>query len=326
MSYLTNHQVLASNDLHEMRALLSAMSNADEIDVIGGGGEIDADIKAVSFSGLNLIHVAYGDVQVQVQSQGNDEDTLLLCVLTHGAGIAHHKGQEYDISVDKGLMRDMKTPISAHQENFASFALPLSIGMLKEHVRTLSSNEANLVDLEFDAELDLTSPGGRHVRDTIHYVANALDGPLRNLDNPIALDGLRDLLLSNILTLLPNSYSEMLNQQPTSGAVPYYVKRARDYIYAHADTSITLENLTSYAGCGYRTLQVAFMDAFGLSPMAYVKSVRLNCVRNDILVADDGVTVSDIAMKWGFIYMGRFANMYMKQHGVLPSHTLRTRR
>ena len=306
--------------------MLSDFNDLDEIDVIGRGAELDAAVHAVSFSGLNLLHASYGDVRVQIQAPESDTDALFLVVPTHGGATAHHKGQEYVITNDTGLMRDMRVPISAHEAQFSCLGLTLPIGVLKQHAHTLIGPAASMVDLEFNTGLDLSTPGGQHVRDTLDYVSNALDGPLRNLDNPIVLAGFKDVLLTNILTLLPNSYTDLLQQKPSSAAVPYYVKRARDYIHAHADTSITLEKLARHAGCGYRTLQTAFNDAYGVPPMAYVKSVRLTYVHNELLNAQDDVTVFSVAAKWGFTHMGRFAESYAKQFGVLPMKTLRSRK
>lgn len=326
MTYLKNHQVLSSRDLHETRHLLASLANTGGIDVVGRGAEIDAAVHAVSFGGLNLLHTSFGDVEVKIDVPESDTDTLLLLVLTHGTGTVCHKGQDFDISINKGFVRDMRQPLSAREFQFSCFGLPLPVGALKQHAHTLIGPAASMVDLEFEAGLDMSTPGGRHVRDTLQYVANALDGPLRNLDNPMILDSFRDMLLTNILTLLPNSYADLVNQKSPSTAVPYYVKRARDYIHAHAHTSITLAKLVEHAGCGYRTLQAAFNGAYGMPPMAYLKSVRLLHVHNDLLQAQDGVTVFEVAQKWGFVHMGRFAQSYTQQFGALPSQTLRERK
>jgi len=89
-------------------------------------------------------------------------------------------------------------------------------------------------------------------------------------------------------------------------AMPHYVKRARDYIHAHAAQPIGLQKLVEYSGCSYRTLQSAFGETFGMSPMVYVRMVRLNGAHNDLLVAEDGDTVAAIARKWGICAYGPF--------------------
>jgi transcriptional regulator GlxA family with amidase domain len=84
--------------------------------------------------------------------------------------------------------------------------------------------------------------------------------------------------------------------------------------------------VAAHAGCGYRTLQVAFNKAYGMSPMSYVKHVRLSLAREDLLHAVDGVTVRDTALKWGFTHLGGFSKKYAEQFGALPSETLRLRK
>ncbi len=325
MTYLENYEVLSSKDLHEMRDILVRLTNTDEVDVIGRGREIDASLRCADLGGQSLLHITYGDVPTRVQTQANDDDSLFLFILTGGMADVQHQGQTFGISPKTGLMRDKRIPLTARQDAFESFVIPLSVDGLKQHARRLLGEEACLADIQFDAELDLTTPGGRHLRDTVTYIAEALDGPLYGNGNPIILAGLKDLLLTSVLSLLPNSATEALQGRPKAVAVPYYVKRARDYIHAHADTAITLETLAHHAGCGYRTLQIAFNDALGMSPIAYVKYVRLTLAHDDLRRADNGVSVRDVAARWGFTHMGWFSKCYVEQFGVLPSQTLRSR-
>ncbi len=325
MTYLENYEVLSSKDLHEMRDILARLTNTDEVDVIGKGREIDASLRCADLGGQSLLHITYGAVPTRVQTQANDEDSLLLFILTGGMAEVKHQGKTFDISPNTGLMRDKRNPLTAHQDAFESFVVPLSIDGLKQHARKLLGEEACLADIQFDVELDLTTPNGQHLRNTVTYIAGALDGPLYEAGNPILQAGLKDLLLTSVLSLLPNSATAALQGRPKAVAVPYYVKRARDFIHAHADMAITLETLARHAGCSYRSLQMAFNDAFGMSPIAYVKYVRLTLAHDDLRRADNGVSVRDVAVKWGFTHMGWFSKCYVEQYGVLPSQTLRSR-
>ncbi|HEY9164109.1 MAG TPA: AraC family transcriptional regulator, partial [Magnetovibrio sp.] len=159
----------------------------------------------------------------------------------------------------------------------------------------------------------------------VAYVAEAINTYVPELQNDIIIKSLSDTLLTHVLKLVPNSYSALLEGRGKACVMPRYLKRARDYIHAHAASVITLESLSAHAGCGYRTLQAAFNDAFGMSPMTYVKHVRLSFARDDLLSAADGVTVRDIALKWGFMHVGWFSKNYAERFGCLPSETLRTR-
>jgi transcriptional regulator GlxA family with amidase domain len=61
----------------------------------------------------------------------------------------------------------------------------------------------------------------------------------------------------------------------------------------------------------------------GMSPTAYVRAVRLDRVHADLLCPAGTGSVSDVAMKWGFFHLGRFAQQYRDRFGVLPSQTVR---
>lgn len=67
------------------------------------------------------------------------------------------------------------------------------------------------------------------------------------------------------------------------------------------------------------TLERAFSEEFGVSPKSYMQSQRLNAARRDLLIAEPEGFVADIANRWDFWYMGRFAAEYRKQFGELPS-------
>ena len=325
MSYLENHLVFASRDLGETRDLLSNLNAIDQFDIIGSGASMDTVIHTACFSDLNLLYASFGDVRVQIETPESENNSLFLLAVTNGGGKVHHRGQEFDLSLDRGLIRDMRMPLFAYEENFACLGMELPVRLLRQQVHALIGDAALMIDLKFGTGIDFKTVGGRHVRDTLHYIAHALDGPLVDLDNAILLDSLRDMLLINILMQLPNSFSDLLKYQTASRAVPHYVKRARDYIHEYADRSITLEKLVSHAGCSYRTLQVAFNETYGMAPMAYLRNVRLAKAHLDLLNAADGMTVAEIAIKWGFIHLGRFSQTYAKQFGVLPSETLRRR-
>jgi AraC family ethanolamine operon transcriptional activator len=67
----------------------------------------------------------------------------------------------------------------------------------------------------------------------------------------------------------------------------------------------------------------AFKQGLGMTPMAYVKGLRLYHVHRELWRAKISDTrVSDVANAWGFWHMGQFAADYRKLFGELPSDTL----
>jgi len=79
--------------------------------------------------------------------------------------------------------------------------------------------------------------------------------------------------------------------------------------------------LAEVAGCSYRTLQRGFLDAFDATPQQYIRKIRLIEVRRELLSSGPKDNVANIARRWGFAHMGRFAQEYAKEFGEFPSET-----
>ncbi|WP_420233116.1 AraC family transcriptional regulator [Pseudomonas sp. ABY48] len=60
-------------------------------------------------------------------------------------------------------------------------------------------------------------------------------------------------------------------------------------------------------------------------PMAYLRNLRLEQVHLELSRQQQDASVTDIAFKWGFAHLGRFAQEYKKRYGEAPSTTLRFR-
>ncbi|MEQ8165776.1 MAG: helix-turn-helix domain-containing protein, partial [Alphaproteobacteria bacterium] len=78
------------------------------------------------------------------------------------------------------------------------------------------------------------------------------------------------------------------------------------------------------SGVSARSLFAGFRAYRGQGPMAFLKQVRLERARAELAAADPGrARVIDIALKWHFSHMGRFAADYGRRFGEAPSVTLR---
>ncbi len=106
------------------------------------------------------------------------------------------------------------------------------------------------------------------------------------------------------------------------------VSTARDYMDACLQTGSvpTITDICVTTGVSERTLQYAFRSAMQLTPVAYLRTLRLNRVRTDLLLAlPTHTTVTQIAMRWGFVHLGEFSQEYKRLFGERPSETLAQR-
>jgi transcriptional regulator GlxA family with amidase domain len=105
------------------------------------------------------------------------------------------------------------------------------------------------------------------------------------------------------------------------------LRSAEAFIHANLCESFSLQDLTDAVGTSPSTLLRTFNSHLGVSPMQYVKRLRLEAVRRLLLDTDPAKgTVGDVAVRFGFHQLGRFSADYRKAYGELPSATLRKRR
>jgi transcriptional regulator GlxA family with amidase domain len=104
------------------------------------------------------------------------------------------------------------------------------------------------------------------------------------------------------------------------------VKIAEDHARSRAGERVHVSDLCRAADVSERTLEYAFKDVTGLSPMAYLVRLRLHWVHAALLAAESGSTrISTEALNWGFWHFGEFSRAYKQCFGESPSVTLQRR-
>ncbi|MEL0585903.1 MAG: AraC family transcriptional regulator [Candidatus Thiodiazotropha sp. (ex. Lucinoma kazani)] len=128
-------------------------------------------------------------------------------------------------------------------------------------------------------------------------------------------------LMSLLLYEFPHSYSDHIANEKKYLS-PHCLRKVEEYIYAHLTDIIVLDDLINISQCSARTLQLLFKKHRGTTPMNYLRDCRLDLVHKR-LQAQDGGSVTDIALECGFMHLSKFSNYYQKRYGKLPSETFR---
>jgi AraC-like DNA-binding protein len=175
--------------------------------------------------------------------------------------------------------------------------------------------------VEFDLEFDLTSSAGRAWRASLDLLLAELDNPDGLIARPAVRSYHERLLATGLLFAQRHSYTEALQ---TGGApvTPRSVRRVIDMVESNPQEPYTVGDLARAAGVSARRLQETFREYVGTTPMAYLRSVRLDRVHEELQAGAVGVT--ETAHRWGFTHLGRFTSAYREKFGVLPSATART--
>ena len=102
------------------------------------------------------------------------------------------------------------------------------------------------------------------------------------------------------------------------------VELARNYIHQHLADPIRLSDLCGCSHLRARTLEYGFHDILCLTPIHYVKVLRLNQVHRQLLSRlYVGHSISALALDAGFQHLGQFAVDYKRLFLESPSATRR---
>lgn len=110
-------------------------------------------------------------------------------------------------------------------------------------------------------------------------------------------------------------------------ARPKTIRRAVEALESRPDEPWSVADIAELTGNSVRRVQEGFQQHMGTSPMSYLREVRLKRAHEDLGRAQElDLTVADVAYRWGFTHLGRFAAAYRRKYGVTPSYTLSTDR
>lgn len=164
----------------------------------------------------------------------------------------------------------------------------------------------------------LTSDLQDHWEATIAHVSRIFDDEtlLRN-------DLIRQAAVDAVFAATVSTFGINAETGESSGGSAA-VTRATDFIDDHLGEPLSVADIAAAARLSVRGLQSAFQRTLGVTPASYVRAARLVAVNRDLTSADaEAITVAEIARRWGFAHLPRFAQHYRAEFGELPHETLR---
>ena len=177
--------------------------------------------------------------------------------------------------------------------------------------------------VRFANAIDLRTPVMQSWLAVLDLVEREAARPDGIAQHPLGAAHLQGLVIAGLLLAQPHNYSELL--AATARPAPSKaVRRAVELIEADPGRPWSAALLAAEVAVSLRTLQEGFQRSYELSPMAYLREVRLNRVHDELCSgAPETVTITATAARWGFFHPGRFAAAYQRKFGRLPSETLR---
>jgi AraC-like DNA-binding protein len=190
--------------------------------------------------------------------------------------------------------------------------------------RALETLVGHRVDLPiaFDAALPVKTSAVQDWVRLLLMVNRQRERPDGLLRHPLVWDPLLESLIHGFLLVAHHPYRDLLDA-PAEPARPTAVRDAMDIIETCPQMPLTTATLAMRCHISVRTLQEGFRRHLGMSPMAYLRTVRLRRAHRDLRSANPThVTVASIAHRWGFSHLGRFAAAHKAMFGETPLQVL----
>ena len=175
--------------------------------------------------------------------------------------------------------------------------------------------------LDFESGLNRESPEGRRFQRLIDFTLEELRANPSAVDNPIIRRQLNDAVLGGML-LLPGKHHRFLMERSTSFAGSAVVRRAEEFMEAHADCPIGMSDVAAACDCSRTKLFLAFKKERPWTPLQFLVRQRMERARRLLLAPARGVTVTRVALDCGYASLSRFTQEYRKLYGETPSVTL----
>lgn len=157
---------------------------------------------------------------------------------------------------------------------------------------------------------------------SLDWLLRELKNPeFASLDNMAAATSFSYLVQDMLLEIWPHNHSHLFERRLSSPARPQ-VQAAINYIHDHAHEAPSTVAVAQASGVSLRTLQHAFREATGKTILEYIRDIRLQKAKEDLLENRDE-PLADIARRWGFTNVGRFSHQFYEAFGELPSHMRR---
>ncbi|MAD46936.1 MAG: hypothetical protein CMH98_18235 [Oceanospirillaceae bacterium] len=116
-----------------------------------------------------------------------------------------------------------------------------------------------------------------------------------------------------------DGFGHEIDYRPLSRQHQNLVRRSHEFALSEEGSEASILDVCKALNIPRRTLNYAFQRATGMSAVRYLRSVKLNNARRDILKDQDGI--GDIAARYGFYHGGYFGQEYRKLFGETPTAT-----
>jgi AraC-like DNA-binding protein len=312
----------SGDEVDEVRHKVGGVFVPHHLRVLGQEQHLSADMNHLQLDNTSVNTLGYG-AGVNITCDPFEQFLLIMLPMS---GVMHATVEDGVVEAHKNVAALINTsdPLSMKWgENCNQLIIRINKTLIERTCETLLGHPIK-DDVKFASALNMAQ-GNEMYQSIIHLLAtNPFISQSAKL-YPIITKQLEQLLVSSLLLNQKNQYTqELLN--PEKIITPQYIKKAEEYMLDKASEPITLQDVANHAGISLKTLHTGFQKYRNDSPKNFLKNLRLDLVKRDLTVARlerANVTVTDVALRWGFLHLSHFSESYYAKFGEYPSTTLK---
>jgi len=320
---LADHEIFYTEDRHEAAELIGKALSPAALTL----GELGSQGFAASLHGVRLRDVSMLHVDLAIAA------TLDMPMLgpyfavhmpTNGRAVCRQDGREFEANPIRAVVTSPGTSLTMRFDHDSPQLIIRFEQQALDRYLTRVLGHSLARPVVFEPELDLTTDAATRWHGAVQLLHTEVYYPGSLVQRGQGIGAVEELLMSSLLLLQPSNFHTQL-VQPVEPAGRRVVREAMDYLESRLCERVTMTELARHTHTSVRTIQQGFRAELGTTPMLYLRERRLERVREDLTDAEpaDGVTVTEVAERWGFTHLGSFAGLYRKRWGESPSQTLR---
>jgi len=320
---LPDFELFRTRDPSEAQKLAMVVMSPHQLRVSGRAADFSAALQAVQIKPVTVSVVRYG-AEITIDRPVYEGSVGILVPVIGRLAVEQH-GREYVATPDCSMVV-LSPGHGGMRLRWRSRTVVMALKAdISELTRALHRIAPQADERPFMATSPLvTGPAQRAVLGTIQLFAQVFSryGPEQAVPLPLARQ-LREQALCTMWLSVPNNHTDVIYGTQQDSSSDSRMRTVIDLIAAETRAVYTVPDLARAVNVGVRALELAFKRELGEPPLHYLQRVRMERARDDLRDDDPSqATVAEIAHRWGFGHLGRFAAQYRAQFGEMPSETL----
>ena len=325
---LDNYPLIRSRSAVEAREMVGRIFSPHRLDVRGSHKGFEARHNRIALGKVALNVLSYGS-EVCI-NPGERGDFYLVLLPLRGRARVSCDNEDADIDCDTlAVLHPHRDTQMVWSSDCAMLMLQVPRSALQSHMPEESCSRASAPAPRFAISQRRSYPAiGAWWRAAYDLATNLHQFGSQWMAQPAACGAMENFLLCGLASMLqPAHAGSQIHVPLQASSHTRCVRRAVDYLHAHSHESVCLDDIAKAACVSSRTLETSFQREHQQSPLAYLRTLRLDRMHQALQAAARArqeVSVTELALQNGFSHMGRFAAYYKQRFGCSPSVTLRS--